>query len=190
MQPTYQRYTTLFGHITFGVLAILAIVGGLVGIPEFMLHSSHRLTEFLNPIFIKSNAILAHHEIPHQTEWILTGVSTILIIMVSVWAWNKYKNYQLDNSEETGLAKVLKDKYYVDEFYDAIIVRPLKYLSLLFNNVIEKSGIDGLVNGVGKSVQWGSRQLRLLQSGLVGTYILWMVLGILIFFVITITILN
>jgi NADH-quinone oxidoreductase subunit L len=41
-----------------------------------------------------------------------------------------------------------------------------------------------LVNGVGKSVQWGGRQLRLLQSGQVGNYVLWMVLGILIFFVI------
>src|SRR5215212_9271090 len=53
------------------ILAFLSIVGGLVGIPEFLMSDGHRLAEFLNPIFAKSNAILAKHEIPHQTEWIL-----------------------------------------------------------------------------------------------------------------------
>ena len=72
----------------------------------------------------------------------------------------------------------------MDELYETVISKPLNGLGSVFNRVIEKSGIDGLVNGVGKSVQWGSRQLRLLQSGQVGNYILLMVLGILIFFVI------
>jgi len=54
----------------------------------------------------------------------------------------------------------------------------------LFNNVVEKNIIDGFVNGVGKAVNYGSRQIRLLQSGLVGTYVLLMVLGILVLFII------
>jgi hypothetical protein len=49
---------------------------------------------------------------------------------------------------------------------------------------IEKSGIDGLVNGVGRMVSYGSRQLRLLQSGQVGNYILIMVLAMVVFFLI------
>jgi NADH-quinone oxidoreductase subunit L len=64
--------------------------------------------------------------------------------------------------------------------------KPLNALAAFGNKFIEKSGIDGIVNGAGKTVQWGSRQLRLLQSGQVGTYVLWMVLGILLFFVVTI----
>ena len=166
------------------ILAFLSIVGGLVGIPEYMIPHGHRLQEFLDPIFTQSNAILAKHEIPHQTEYLLTGVSTILILIVSIWAWNKFKKYQTETAEETGFAKVLENKWYVDELYDAIIVRPLKSLSVFLNNVIERSGIDGFVNGVGKGINYGSRQIRLLQSGQVGAYILMMVVGILVLFII------
>jgi len=166
------------------ILAFLSIVGGLVGIPEIFMHGGHRLSEFLNPVFANSNAILAKHEIPHQTEYLLTGVSTILILIVSVWAWNKFKKYQAEATPETGFAKVLENKWYVDELYYAVIVRPLKSLSRFFNNVIERSGIDALVNGVGKGVNYGSRQIRLLQSGQVGAYILMMVAGILVLFII------
>ena len=51
------------------------------------------------------------------------------------------------------------------------------------NKVIENSVIDRIVNGVGRSVQYSSRQLRLLQSGQVGSYILLMVLAMLLIFV-------
>ena len=166
------------------ILAFLSMVGGLIGIPEFMMSNGHKLGNFLDPIFASSNAILVKHEIPYQTEWILTGVSTILIIIISGWAWKKYKSYQFQTAEETGIAKVLQNKWYVDELYDAIIVKPLKSLSLFFNNVIEKSGIDGLVNGVGRGINYGSRQIRLLQSGQVGAYILMMVIGMIILFII------
>jgi NADH-quinone oxidoreductase subunit L len=52
-------------------------------------------------------------------------------------------------------------------------------LASFLKNVIEKSGIDGLVNGVGNFVNYSSRQLRLIQSGQVGVYILMMVLSML-----------
>lgn len=168
------------------ILAILSIAGGLVGIPEFIMHGGHSLAGFLDPIFIQSNAILARHEVSHQTEWLLTGVSTVLILIVSGWAWNKYKNQELTVKPETGFAKVLENKWYVDELYDAVIVRPLKSLSVFFNNVIERSGIDGLVNGVGRGINYSSRQLRLLQSGQVGTYILMMVIAMIVLFIIQI----
>lgn len=78
---------------------------------------------------------------------------------------------------------MLENKWYVDELYNTIVVHPLRSLSVFFNNIIEKKGIDGLVNGTGKLVNYGSRQLRLLQSGQVGAYVLLMVLGILILFI-------
>jgi len=65
-----------------------------------------------------------------------------------------------------------------------IIVKPLNSLSALLNNIIDKKGIDGIVNGVGRGVNYGSRQLRLLQSGQVGSYILLMVIGMLLLFII------
>lgn len=166
------------------ILAFLSIVGGLIGIPEFMAPGNHRLQEFLSPVFQHSNKLMTLNEVSHQTEYILTAVSTIFILIISFRAWNKYKKYREVDAQESGFGKVLQNKWYVDEFYNAIIVRPLKSLSVFFNNVIERSVIDGLVNGVGRGVNYSSRQLRLLQNGQVGAYILMMVIGILILFMI------
>lgn len=79
------------------------------------------------------------------------------------------------DGEYTGIKKAMANKWYVDEIYDTIIVKPLMALANMFKNIIEKSGIDGAVNGVGKFVQYSSRQLRLVQSGQVGNYILMMI---------------
>ena len=53
-----------------------------------------------------------------------------------------------------------------------------------FSKMVEKSGIDGVVNGVGKLVAYGSRQMRLIQSGQVASYLLVMVLSMVVFFII------
>jgi len=62
-------------------------------------------------------------------------------------------------------------------------VKPLFKLSAVLEQWVEKSGIDGLVNGVGKLIQFGSTKIRLLQSGLVGFYLFLIVLGVILLFV-------
>jgi len=166
------------------ILAILAVVGGWIGIPEVLMHGGHRLEAFLEPIFEKSNQIAVKHELSHATEYTLMAVSVGGALIALLFAWNKFSKYQKAEINETGIGKVMANKWYVDELYDKVIVQPLQSLATFFNQVIEKNIIDGLVNGVGKAVQYGSRQIRLLQSGLVGTYILLMVVGMLILFII------
>ncbi|CAN5815028.1 NADH-quinone oxidoreductase subunit L [soil metagenome] len=166
------------------ILAILAVVGGWVGIPEVFMHGGHRLEAFLEPIFAQSNAIATKHELSHNTEYTLMAVSVVGALIALVFAWNKFSKYEKTEKESTGIAKLLENKWYVDELYSAVISKPLKSLSLFFNNIIEKKVIDGAVNGTGKAVNYGSRQLRWLQSGQVGAYVLLMVLGILILFII------
>ena len=58
------------------------------------------------------------------------------------------------------------------------IVQPLNRFAGFLKEVIEKNIIDGFVNGTGKLVQYGARQTRLIQSGQVGYYILFMVLSL------------
>ena len=166
------------------ILAILSVIGGWIGIPEVFMHGGHRLEEFLAPIFAQSNAITEKHVLSHQTEYILMGTSVALALIALLYAWNKFSKYEKIETEETGFGKVLANKWYVDELYDKVIVQPVLSISKYLNNIFEKKGVDGFVNGVGKAVNYGSRQIRLLQSGQVGTYILMMVLGILIFFII------
>jgi NADH-quinone oxidoreductase subunit L len=171
------------------VLAVLAIVAGFVGIPELFAADAHKLEHYLAPVFKASTDIAEAHHVSHSTEYILLAVSIALIVVSILYALNRFSK-KPETGEAEGFGKVLANKWYVDELYNSIVTKPLNGLGAFTNRFIEKSGIDGIVNGVGKSVQWGGRQLRLMQSGQVGSYVLWMVLGILILFVITITILK
>jgi len=166
------------------VLAALAVVGGALGIPEAFAKDANWLQNFLAPIFAQSTALQEHKPEGNSMELVYMAVSSILIIVVIIFAWNKYKNYQKTTEEEGGFGRVLANKWYVDEIYDAIVVKPLNGLAGFLKNVVERSGIDGVVNGVGRFVQYSSRQMRLLQSGQVGNYILFMVLSIVVLFLI------
>ncbi len=166
------------------ILAILSVVGGLVGIPEIFMHGGHKLEAFLAPVFAQSNALTEKHQLSHATEYMLMGVSVVAALAALVFAWSRYSKYQKVEKEETGIGKVLANKWYVDELYDTIIVKPVLAIAKYLNNIFERKGIDGFVNGVGKAVNYGGRQIRLLQTGQVGNYVLMMVLGILVFFII------
>ena len=103
------------------ILAILSVIGGFVGIPDVIMHGGDKLTAFLAPVIP-----IHHHEgapVAATTEFGLMALSSILMIVMIVFAWIKFKNYQ--RSEATGLGKVLEHKWYVDEIYDKAIVSPL-----------------------------------------------------------------
>ncbi|RYY31012.1 MAG: NADH-quinone oxidoreductase subunit L, partial [Chitinophagaceae bacterium] len=164
------------------VLAVLSVVGGFIGIPAVFAEGSHQLGNFLAPIFAESARLQKPHPLSHSTEYILMAISVGLALVAIFVAVSKFsKNPELD--EPQGAGKVLANKWYVDELYDAAVVRPVGSLGKFFNNVMERSVIDGFVNGVGRFLQYSSRQVRLVQSGQVGSYVLLMVLGILVFFV-------
>ncbi|MEO6315606.1 MAG: NADH-quinone oxidoreductase subunit L [Chitinophagaceae bacterium] len=164
------------------VLAVLAVAGGWIGIPDVFIKDGHWLEHFLHPIFEASYKLKEAHVADHNTEFMLMGVSVLLAVIAIVYALNKFSK-KPDLQEADGFGKVLANKWYADEFYDALIVKPLNRFSKFLDNVIEKSGIDWLVNGVGRGVQYSSRQLRLLQSGQVGSYVLLMIAGIIMLFV-------
>jgi len=165
------------------VLAFFAVVAGFVGIPALFAPNAHALEHFLAPVFAGSAALAHAHHIEHSTEWILMGTATVLILIVIVYAVTKFKKYTT-TEPNTGIAKVLENKWYIDELYDTVIVNPLHWFAGFLKNTIEKYVIDGAVNGVGKLVGYGSRQFRLLQSGQVGSYILMMVMALVLFIII------
>ncbi|HWK02074.1 MAG TPA: NADH-quinone oxidoreductase subunit L [Puia sp.] len=171
------------------VLALLAATAGFLGIPEIFAPHAHWLEHFLEPVFAGSEhlpAVMAKKAATEghaSMEWALMGISVAVALIGTLSAVFRFSSKpQLE--EPTGFAKVLANKWYVDEIYDALIVKPLDALAKFFSGFIERSVIDGIVNGVGRLVQYGSRQIRLLQSGLVGGYILLMVIGILVLFLV------
>ena len=163
------------------VLAILSIAGGFIGVPH-VLGGHHWLNGYLTPVLAMSNSILPGLSLDHATEFMLMGVSVGGVIIAIIYAYIKYiKNAHVpasESSERSGLARISYNKFYLDEIYSAIIQKPLDALSTFFYKVVDKSGIDGLVNGLGKGSVEVSKTLRLLQTGNVGFYIFAMVIGI------------
>jgi NADH-quinone oxidoreductase subunit L len=160
------------------VLGILAVVAGFLGIPAVIMPHAHWLESFLGPVLGASTV----RELSAGTEIGLMATSVVLALIGSFVAFGRFSR-KPDLAEPTGFGKVLANKWYVDEFYNALIVRPLDMLAQ-FLVFIDKHIIDGIVNGVGRLIQYSSRQLRLLQSGQVGGYVLLMVVGIIVLFLV------
>lgn len=163
------------------ILAILSAVGGVIGVPE-VLGGGHWLSHYLAPVFESSTTKMGELTLDHTTEYMLMGISVGGVLLAILYAYIKYiKNNHvpvLDTEPRSALAKISYSKFYFDEFYNAIIQKPLDALSVFFYKVIDKSGIDALVNGLGKGSIEASKTLRLLQTGNVGFYIFAMVIGV------------
>ena len=161
------------------LLAVLSVIGGLVQLPH-VFGGHPYFNEFLNPV-VKT----VENADPKMAtkEWMLLGATVVGLIIIYLFTKKYYAVDKVDG-ENKGFKRVLENKWYVDELYDSLIVKPVQSLAKYFNNVLERKGIDGFVNGIGKAVNYGSRQIRLIQTGQVGTYILLMVLGILILFIV------
>ncbi len=166
------------------ILAMLAVLGGLINIPEVFVKNADWLGQFLAPVFAGSTEIQQKNVTGPNTELILMGVSSILVIVTILFTWKKFSTYQNTGETSTGLGKFFQNKWYVDEFYNTLVVKPMNALAGFLKNIVEKSGIDGIVNGTGRFIQYASRQMRLLQSGQVGSYILFMVLSIVVLFLV------
>jgi NADH-quinone oxidoreductase subunit L len=160
------------------ILAVLSAVGGAMGVPE-ILGGHHWLSHHLSSIIGAEHAL----HLSHTTEWILMGSSVTIALVALLIAIGKYSK-QADGEPQTALGKFLYNKWLVDELYEKAIVQPLHRFAGFLKEVVEKNVIDGLVNGTGKLVQYGARQTRLMQSGQVGYYILFMVLSIVLLFLI------
>jgi NADH-quinone oxidoreductase subunit L len=154
------------------ILAALSFFGGIISLPG---HSW--LNEYLSPLFSKA-AHEAH--VLGTTEYMLMAIATIgALIGIGI----AYKKYLKDNSipsedaEITGVSKVLYNKYYVDEAYDAIFVKPVNVLSSFFRDSVEIT-LSAMVFGLGKVTNEIALQGKRIHNGSVGLYLFAFVIGV------------
>jgi len=152
------------------LLALFSIVSGWIGIPSVLAHDADWLSNFLSPVV---GSVV--HEVSHSTEWILMALSVGGVLLTIGFAWYKFRNYSA--TESKGVFRFFEQKWYVDQLYDKVVVKPIAYLGKLFNEWVEPHLIDAFVNRTGKTVQLAGKQIRFLQSGKIGTYVLFMVLA-------------
>lgn len=153
------------------ILAILATVGGLISLP-----GSSWLNHYLTPLFAK-----VEHEAHHlgTTEYTLMGIAMLGALIGIAFAYAKYiKQNQVPNEDNaiTGFSKVLYNKYYVDEVYEALFVNPINALSKFFRDYIETT-LSSLVFGFGKITNEIGFQGKKMHNGSIGFYLFAFVIG-------------
>ncbi len=156
------------------VLAVLTVVAGLaVGIPS---SQGTAFSRFLAPVLPPGEA-----EHSAGVAFSLLVLSAIVAIAGVALAWFVYGRVPV-RAASVGVArnplhKLLLEKYYVDEIYDAVFVQPIYRLSLWLARVFDPVVIDGAVNGVATAMTSWARGLRRVQTGFVMNYALAILLG-------------
>jgi NADH-quinone oxidoreductase subunit L len=183
------------------VLALGSIAAGYIGVPH-ALGGSNELHTWLAPSFAaptlvgqaaatEESAAEAGHaesaagELHDETalELTLMGVSSgiaVLGVALGWFIWGKRRDIAEGMAGRFSAAhRLLLNKYYVDEVYDATVVRPIQLFSRegLWRG-FDVGLIDGAVNGAATVVDAGSEVLRRLQTGSVRTYAGSVVVGV------------
>ena len=160
------------------VLAVLSVIGGYVGLPHGILWGDafgHYLAPSLGAL------PGAGHHLSTATIYTLMALATAAGL-TGIWA--AYVVYlrspgTADAAVERapGVFRVLWNKYYVDELYDAVVLTPFAVVANVCWKVIDNIFVEGLVNGTGAAVRGIGGALRMLQTGNVQNYALAMLVG-------------
>jgi NADH-quinone oxidoreductase subunit L len=185
--------------IPLAILAVLSVVGGYVGVPG-SLGGNNRFDKFLGPVFHGTapadaqQAPMGEKSAPAQetegpepksevsTELTFTAISVAAALLGFGLAWQLYyRNPHLPEkiaASMSGTYQTLLHKYYVDELYGALFVRPLINGStrILWQGVDRKI-IDAAVNDAGDGARHVSDEVRHMQSGNIRSYAGWVAAG-------------
>jgi len=168
------------------ILAFLSVTGGLIGLPHFT-GLPNLLEHWLEPVFKNAQSVLIsiHPESEHSTavELFLVVLSVAIASASVIYSFRKFSK-QEKFEPESGIGKVLENKYYVDEAYDTLIVNPIQKTSSNFLwKIFDIKIIDGAVNGIAKYISNISFDWRKLQTGVIQDYTTISVAGVIIIIV-------
>ncbi len=161
--------------VPLGLLALLTAVAGMaVGIPSAQ---GTAFARFLSPVFPLA-AEAGHGGLSAYTLLVLSVIAAVAGVLL---AWLLYQGRPLSveaiGRPRNWLHALLLNKYYVDELYGALFVRPLVRTAGFCARAFDLGFVDGIVNGVGRLVVAWARSMRLVQTGYVMNYALATLLG-------------
>ena len=180
------------------ILAVLSIVGGWVGVPGSLGGGNH-FDKFLGPVFRATTpAVNSEHageatppeqttegaepETGHSTEIMFTGISVGVALLGLFFAWLLYKQSpglpdRIADSIHS-LYSAVAHKYWIDEMYAAIFVKPLIVISsAVFWRGIDRGLIDATLDGSAEAANELSDNVRHMQSGNLRSYAGWIAIG-------------
>lgn len=159
------------------VLAVLAVIGGYVGMPHIF-GATNYIEHWLEPVIHAGGSGMTEHALSTagdaSMEWTLMVASVALAFVGIMLAWYFYRKSEsaagVLKQKLSGLHRILLNKYYIDEIYGAIVIRPVVYSSLFLWKIFDVMVIDGLINGIATLGQDIGQTLRYSQTGRVRTY--------------------
>jgi len=175
------------------VLAVLSILGGFLGIPGVVFHHPewNLIDRFLKPIVLPISHHGAEHG-GHAEAHLSVGLEVGLMVLslavagFGIWLARRFYFGAEAGQRPRRLAeryafahRLLLNKYYVDELYDATVIRPIHRLALFCWKVIDVWVIDGLVNFSAFATELTGTMLRFVQTGNVRNYALYVAMGVL-----------
>ncbi|MDR6460681.1 NADH-quinone oxidoreductase subunit L [Chryseobacterium vietnamense] len=166
------------------VLAILSVIGGFINLPHFIGHGHYaKLMEWLKPVLTEqsySQMEATLSGVPFNTEMILLAATVLMFFTVWFIVRNTYvskKKMAVAEESYTGWEKLSAKKLYVDELYNALIVKTVEGLGR-GGKMFDKGILDRFVNFVGDGAEDSGKAMKRVQNGNVETYILIMSLAV------------
>jgi NADH-quinone oxidoreductase subunit L len=161
----HETYT--FVLIALLPLGILSIIAGFF---------EHPFEEFTTKVLSKYEL-----HIPHTTEMILILATSAIAISGVLFAIYKYSRGGFSKElENLALFKILKNQYFIPQFYEAVILKPYYELSKFAWKQIDIKIIDFSVDLIARVLYSGGEKSRKMQSGNLSDMLKWMVVGIVI----------
>ena len=163
------------------VLAVLSVVGGALNLPGVILKSgTHWMSHYLEHNTQGLELIKMHHLENSQAMLLMGGavVMTLIILFGSFVVYVKKGSLAKRDEDLKGWELVSNKKLYFDEIYNALFVKPLEWLSVKLHQFVELFVLNKTIFGITSLIDKSGQLVRKWQTGIVSSYLFWMVSGI------------
>ncbi len=163
------------------ILAVLSVVGGALNLPGVILKSgTHWMSHYLEHNTQGLELIKTHHMENSQAMLLMGGavVMTLIILFGSFVVYVKKGSLAKRDEDLKGWELVSNKKLYFDEIYNALFVKPLEWLSVKLHQFVELFVLNKTIFGITSLIDKSGQLVRKWQTGIVSSYLFWMVSGI------------
>jgi NADH-quinone oxidoreductase subunit L len=163
------------------LLAVLSVFGGVLNLPGVVLQKgTHWLSHFLEHNTRGLELVQAHHLTSGQAMILMGGavLMTLIILFASFVVYVKKGATAKSDDELKGWELVSFRKLYLDEVYNALFVKPIEWISLRGHQFVELFILNKSITGFAALIGKSGETIRKWQTGIVSSYLLWMVVGI------------
>lgn len=158
------------------VLAVFSALAGFLNWPELWGGGAY-LHHYLSSVVQQAPSVLNHEAFVHSLE--IAGFSSFMGLCGLGIAYFIYRRFEGDDFRSS-VFDIFKNKYYIDEIYDFMVVRNLKRLGEFLWKIVDVGMIDRSLNAIATRSVNASLRLRSLQTGLTQTYAMWVWIGIIV----------